>query len=433
MEDAEAFPKKGSLGDSSEDALEDDVSWSDIEDDFDSEVFEDDFSEAVPDDSLSLDEPVIAPVKSKRKKGGSLGMVFTIAILAGLGGGGYYLYNTSSLSGLKQVVIPTIQTTGGNSPSIQNDETASLSESGIGSPGVESVNDSLQTPALEQEVSIPEPALVESNEVLTPMPDSVDTSSIELSSLDEPILRDTDEDAQILDEPQVALNSFSESAPDDQIDLEEGRLPLEEDKLLLETNKPSSQTIENEIVRPEANSELGVLETTEEEIAITQESEIVTEVAPSLDDLLEPEGALVDSEVTVPSSKISSVAQGEEMIESIEGTGDTSAPPISEETITEVLATESPVEMENVQEVEADQIIEQPKEIAQPPAKVEKPARVWKLRSAKPGSAVLYDQRYDEMKTVEIGDTVSGLGKITSISNSTGKWVVEGTKGRVQQ
>ena len=57
----------------------------------------------------------------------------------------------------------------------------------------------------------------------------------------------------------------------------------------------------------------------------------------------------------------------------------------------------------------------------------------WKLRSAQPGSAVLYDSRTGGVKTVETGDVVKGLGRIKSISKVNGKWLVDGTQGDVRQ
>lgn len=69
---------------------------------------------------------------------------------------------------------------------------------------------------------------------------------------------------------------------------------------------------------------------------------------------------------------------------------------------------------------------------ASPPKKV-MPSPTWKLKSAQPGSAVLYDSRTGDVKTVEVGDRVSGIGKVKSISQVNGKWVVKGTSGKVSQ
>lgn len=61
-------------------------------------------------------------------------------------------------------------------------------------------------------------------------------------------------------------------------------------------------------------------------------------------------------------------------------------------------------------------------------------ATSWVLRSAKPGTAWISPEGTTEMKTVVVGDTLDGLGKITAIfKDSSGRWVVKGTKGSVNQ
>lgn len=70
------------------------------------------------------------------------------------------------------------------------------------------------------------------------------------------------------------------------------------------------------------------------------------------------------------------------------------------------------------------------------PAKAEKapaaePARSagWILRSAQPGTAMVVAKTGGEMRTVRVGDTLAGLGRITSIEQRGSKWVVQGTQG----
>lgn len=58
----------------------------------------------------------------------------------------------------------------------------------------------------------------------------------------------------------------------------------------------------------------------------------------------------------------------------------------------------------------------------------------WVLRSAKPGIAWVAQKGSTELKTVSVGDTLSGIGKVTAIvKDSTGHWVVNGTKGFLAQ
>ena len=67
------------------------------------------------------------------------------------------------------------------------------------------------------------------------------------------------------------------------------------------------------------------------------------------------------------------------------------------------------------------------------PTPAPKPKKqVWTLRSARPGAATISTENGD-MRQIETGDMVTGLGKIQSIAVENGLWVVRGTKGSVSQ
>lgn len=57
----------------------------------------------------------------------------------------------------------------------------------------------------------------------------------------------------------------------------------------------------------------------------------------------------------------------------------------------------------------------------------------WQMKSAQPGKAVLADKSTGDYKTVQVGDKVNGIGRITSISQENGRWVVRGTTGQISQ
>lgn len=57
----------------------------------------------------------------------------------------------------------------------------------------------------------------------------------------------------------------------------------------------------------------------------------------------------------------------------------------------------------------------------------------WVLRAAQPGVATISPEDGSDLRRVEVGDRVSGLGKIQSIAVENGKWVVQGSEGRVTQ
>jgi hypothetical protein len=57
----------------------------------------------------------------------------------------------------------------------------------------------------------------------------------------------------------------------------------------------------------------------------------------------------------------------------------------------------------------------------------------WILRAATPGSAMIGKPGSNDLQHISVGDTVSGLGRITSISDAGGRWVVKGTSGSIGQ
>lgn len=70
-----------------------------------------------------------------------------------------------------------------------------------------------------------------------------------------------------------------------------------------------------------------------------------------------------------------------------------------------------------------------------PPPRERKPVASisWALRGASPGQAVLAQQGTNAVRTVNVGDTIDGLGRIQSVAVENGKWVVRGTSGTVSQ
>jgi len=56
----------------------------------------------------------------------------------------------------------------------------------------------------------------------------------------------------------------------------------------------------------------------------------------------------------------------------------------------------------------------------------------WTLRGAQPGQAIIGGQNGD-IRQVGLGDTVPGIGQVTGIAPINGRWVVQGTQGRISQ
>lgn len=67
-------------------------------------------------------------------------------------------------------------------------------------------------------------------------------------------------------------------------------------------------------------------------------------------------------------------------------------------------------------------------------APVEENSRTsWILKGAQPGRAMVSRVGENDMRTVEIGSVLAGIGQVTDISYQDGRWVVTGTKGRITQ
>lgn len=66
-----------------------------------------------------------------------------------------------------------------------------------------------------------------------------------------------------------------------------------------------------------------------------------------------------------------------------------------------------------------------------PPAAESAPSL--EVRSAQPGQAWVARPGDNDLQSVSVGDTLPGIGRVTSISPVGGRWVVEGTKGRLSQ
>lgn len=57
----------------------------------------------------------------------------------------------------------------------------------------------------------------------------------------------------------------------------------------------------------------------------------------------------------------------------------------------------------------------------------------WELRGASPGQAFVAEKGTQNLRTVNVGDSLNGVGRITSIAVEGGQWVVRGTSGRITQ
>ena len=57
----------------------------------------------------------------------------------------------------------------------------------------------------------------------------------------------------------------------------------------------------------------------------------------------------------------------------------------------------------------------------------------WIMRSAQPGQAMISREGSNDLFSVQIGETIKGLGKITAIEQENDRWVIRGTQNSVTQ
>lgn len=76
-----------------------------------------------------------------------------------------------------------------------------------------------------------------------------------------------------------------------------------------------------------------------------------------------------------------------------------------------------------------------PRQTAPTPRRAPQPVESvqWDLRGASPGQAYVAERGTQNLRTVAVGDSLPGIGRITAISQQSGRWVVQGTSGRITQ
>lgn len=57
----------------------------------------------------------------------------------------------------------------------------------------------------------------------------------------------------------------------------------------------------------------------------------------------------------------------------------------------------------------------------------------WELRAAQPGKAWVAQKGRDQLQPIVVGDVLSGIGRIKSISFDNQQWIVIGEKGQIRQ
>lgn len=452
----------------------DDESWDDFDEDVDAELAEDDLGE---DDPFAEDEEAAdaalkkgkgKKAKKAKSKGGKSGGSFTTILIAGaviIGGGIAYYTMFSGGS----APVPALQPTGDQA----NDMLAETVPADAPPAQATAPEDSAFLDIEELSTDLPPmPAPVEGamDEMAGTIEDiqNLDTDSLDLGDIDlsdgSDAVADAPEegvamedegvltpmpDLDSMDGPELADLDFDDSQQQQEASMLADMQAIEE---MAAEAEAATQDLESSMA--ELDSALQDLDTATQDLAAmsAQEMEMEMPVADSapveapaenndqaelkalVNDLNQQlsakdesldnataENKALSSQLDKAESKISDleskIASLQNQLKSAKSTSD-AAPQPQEKTIKTTAsdaATTKPA----------------PVKTASPAPKPQK-TYDWSLRSASPGRATLADQNGD-MRSVEVGSSVPGLGRIESISVEGGKWVVKGAQGSVSQ
>lgn len=171
---------------------------------------------------------------------------------------------------------------------------------------------------------------------------------------------------------------------------------------------------------------------------VVQNTEALEELDGRLEDVLKRMEQIETDLGSVKDSKQADTQNLQETIESLKAE------------IAELKNRPAPVAARSVKaadEPEAEEAEEEPAPVKKaPPKKVvrAKPAPAqaatspvssgrWELRAAQPGRAWVSKPGERDMQSVEVGQTISGIGRVTAILYQNGRWTVQGTQGRIDQ
>lgn len=432
----------------------------------------------------SATKGVGAAGKPPREKKSGGGMLTGIVVLALLGGGSFYAYQSGLIPGVGpgsapaagESVMPALteaDDTSAAAPESLQAETAVMDEAQDMPPMPESSDIISDTGTIEGDAPITAAAPPASDDALTPMPEG--EGALELAPLDSSegeiqIAQVAEKDGMLADptstetpetagsagklEDGVMAVPGSDALAEDSIPLvgdsdPSDAVPLDESALMGETEKAPTDSAASD----------GLAEISDE---LAGTPPVETSALPNVEDDLNAAGESVVSDLKQAGEVVGSVDSASAPAEPKAPEAPAPAPADSAvepmpETKTEATSTapakseadkapapaDSPAPAVSATTTEskpaaaAEPVIEKAPDSVKP-AEVAKPAKPvivpnWVLKSAKPGSAVLYDKRTGDVKNVEVGDRVSGLGTIKSVSKVDGKWVVQGTAGRVRQ
>lgn len=401
------------IDDKPEDQIEDDFDLDDEIDDFDDDSWDDDL-----DLDIEEDDDNNAPASQASSMPGQktfvqkffLPIVLVIVALFG----GLFLIGTGALKS-KQQPPQTIETAGeAGEFDIQEQAMLDAPDEQLSNLSDQDELPPMPSPVVEDETNIP--ASTE-DEALTPLPEeNMAAADAELPNLEEAL----DEPYEIREAaPVTDIKSEEIAAPEFEIDAGISGNVNEEIDNSLAIDPPTT----SDVTAPAAPIEITAEQTQEIETLKLKKDELTGQ-----NELLENQ-----------------ISEAEERLNALKAQLETVSNDVSEKQ-SKLSSLDKQINDKQKTLAETAVVIEKTAPKAKP-AQPSKPAPVstakpriekdknikWVLRSARPGRASIAPKDSNDLRTVEIGETVSGLGQITYIGPESGRWVVRGTKGIVTQ
>jgi nitrate reductase NapE component len=192
-----------------------------------------------------------------------------------------------------------------------------------------------------------------------------------------------------------------------------------------ETSEVVAQPVENPVLNPVESSDAAIAEKEAKLAEAVQKLDVAEKRIVELEKAVsDKEAELSEQKQTPPvedkSEEIETLKSKISDLENKLQIATISKP--SEETV-----TEAKQEVKEVSNVRTSPKKLNPEAIVK--AKNTKPA--WVLKGANSRTAIIYNNTNSDMKTVSVGDEVTGLGKIISILQGSSGWVVKATNGSV--
>ncbi|GJL85715.1 MAG: hypothetical protein DHS20C02_14900 [Micavibrio sp.] len=402
-----------------------DDSWDDFDDIPDAEIAEAGTEDKPGNDIEDNDDmPVQKP--AKRKSFVSKNLKIIIVAVAALGGGGLFLVQMGGSP--DETHTPIIQTDMTAEIPAQQDPLADLKDSALPDTGeTESAGETIavDTEAFSTGISeaLPMPSPMSSPtpeaapapsqvEVLTPMPEmAVLSEQSQLASIDEPLEEDS-AGIEVASPLPVIAEEIKPEEPEPKLEL-----------IMEDISEPPAPPVAIESEEPEM-----AMEATSES-AITaantdgDQLQEVYEKIETLEQKMANSNEALGKKIAGTDSKISELTEVISKLEERITTLNASAAP----------TIEKPAATNKTPASVAQPTVKPAKTINSSKTGKKSTSAKWTLRSAQPGKAMVSDKGSGDFKTVKVGDTLSGIGRIVSIDLENNKWVVTGTKGRISQ